>query len=222
MKAVVASGCFPMIPKEATWVQRGLGLCINVEAIVQTQAHLQSHGLPSMNLIVRRRRLPRRRRIQRAAETTWKTWIYATASGNEARSFCNPAMEAVHWGEAPDLRTFWRKEVGVASGNLSGVLSHGLRWDEMPSLGYPLYVLCCVFLTVLSIFVDLWYQHLLLAPLSLILLVLPALLLALNTARLAKQPASILKLFLLYALYGFARAYAILKSSTALPMQVEN
>jgi hypothetical protein len=41
--------------------------------------------------------------------------------------------------------------------------------------------------------------------------------LALNTTRLAKQPALILKLFLLYFIYGLARAYAVVKSQIAFP-----
>lgn len=39
------------------------------------------------------------------------------------------------------------------------------------------------------------------------------LLLAWHTARLAKQPASVLKLFMFYLDYGFARAYAMVKPS---------
>jgi hypothetical protein len=97
----------------------------------------------------------------------------------------NPAMEAIHWGEDPDLRTFWRKEVWRGIGSLRGVLSHGLCWAEVPSLGYPLYVLCGSLLTLLSTFIALWSRHSWLLPVSLALLGLPALLLALNTARLA-------------------------------------
>jgi hypothetical protein len=47
----------------------------------------------------------------------------------------------VHWGEARNLLGFWRKEVWRGTSNLKGVIGHGLSLDELPSLGYPLYVL---------------------------------------------------------------------------------
>jgi hypothetical protein len=125
---------------------------------------------------------------------------------------CNPAMEAIHWGEARNIQTFWRKEVWRAKSNFKGVWSHGLGWDEVPSLGYPLYVICCVLLFVLGVCTDFWSQQFFLTPLSLTLLALPALLLALHTACLAKQLPSVPKLFVLYLIYGCARAYSVVKT----------
>src|SRR5574341_1403823 len=107
--------------------------------------------------------------------------------GRRGTILWNPAMEAVHWGEARDIRTFWRKESWRSISNLRGVLSHGLRWDELPSLGYPLYILSCALLFSLSGVFDLWHQQLRLAPLSLVLPGLPALALAADTARRARR-----------------------------------
>jgi hypothetical protein len=137
--------------------------------------------------------------------------------GQRGTILWTPAMEAIHWGEARDLRTFWRKESWRSISNLRGVLSHGLRWDELPSLGYPLYVLCGMLFFILGSVVDLWHGQFFLVPFSMALLMLPALGLALNTVRLAKQPMLTLKLFLLYFIYGLARAYAVVKAWTALP-----
>ena len=64
---------------------------------------------------------------------------------------------------------------------------------------------------ILSSVVDLWNGQLFLMPLSLTLLIFPAVGLALNTVYLNKQPTLTLKLFLLYFIYGLARAYAIVK-----------
>ena len=125
---------------------------------------------------------------------------------------CNPAMNAIHWGEARDIRTFWRKEVWRGTSNLKGVFSHGFRWDELPSLAYPLYVMGCGLFFVLSIFADIGYGQTLLVPLSLLSMGLPALLLSLNTARRTHRPSAILPLFSLYFLYGLARAVSIVKA----------
>jgi hypothetical protein len=210
---VVVSGCFPDIPKDATWVQRSWSIHRRGRL---SESKLTPVGwLGSANLIVRRDAFLAIGGFNEHLKTTEDVDL-CYRLGQYGTILHNPAMEAVHWGEDPDLKTFWRKEVWRGIGNLRGVLSHGLRWDEVPSLGYPLYVLCCALLTVLGIFVDLWYRHILLVPLSLTLLGLPALLLALNTARLAKQPMSVLKLFLLYFIYGCARGYAVVKSWTSL------
>ena len=126
----------------------------------------------------------------------------------------NPAMGAIHWGEAPDLSTFWKKEVWRGKGNFSGLRFHGFRWDELPSLGYPLYILgLCVALVIGSIW-DLVQGQLLVSLPCLALLLFPAFfLLALRTAWFAKSVAIILPLFVLYLVYGFARAYSALKVS---------
>jgi hypothetical protein len=218
-RQVVVSGCFPDIPKEATWVQRAW-------AIHRHGRHSESKPTPvgwlgSANLIVRRDAFHAVGGFNECLETTEDVDL-CYRLGQYGIILHHPGMKAIHWGEDPDLKTFWRKEVWRGIGGLKGVSLHGLRWDEIPSLGYPLYVLGCELLIILSIFVDLWYRHLVLAPLSFLLLVLPALLLAMNTARLAKQPALVFKLFLLYLIYGFARACAVVQSWTALPMKVEN
>jgi glycosyltransferase involved in cell wall biosynthesis len=211
-RRVVGSGCFPDIPQDATWVQRVWSLHRRGRYSASKLTPVQWLG--SANLIVRRDVFLAVGGFNEHLETTEDVDL-CYRLGQHGTILHNPAMTAIHWGEDPDLRTFWRKEIWRGIGSLRGVLSHGLRWDEMPSLGYPLYVLCCVLLIILGICVDLWRRHIVLTPLSVILLVLPALMLALNTTRLAKQPALILKLFLLYFIYGLARAYAVVKSQIA-------
>jgi hypothetical protein len=132
--------------------------------------------------------------------------------GRRGTLLYNPAMAAVHWGEARDLKIFWRKEVWRGLGNLGGMRFHGLRWDEVPSLGYPLYTACLVVLLTLGVVLDLWYRQLLFAPVMIILLILPPLVLALNTVRLAKRPTAFFRLLVLYLVYGLARAYAVVKA----------
>jgi glycosyltransferase involved in cell wall biosynthesis len=205
---VVAAGCFPSVPAEATWVQQTWDI---VQRGSQYRLSIRNvPWLPSMNLIVRRDAFLAVGGFNEQLETAEDVDLcYRLA--NQGTIVCNPAMEAIHWGEARNLRTFWRKEIWRGKGNLKGVWSHGLRWDELPSLGYPLYTMCCVLLTIFGFYVDLGSQHILLTPLGLILLILPALVLAIRTAYLNTQPSAILKLSCLYVLYGLARAYAVIK-----------
>ena len=205
---VVASGCFPGIPAEPTWVQHTWDI---VQRGPQHSLTIRPVSwLPSMNLIVRRDAFMAVGGFNEQLETAEDVDL-CYRLGQYGTIVCNPAMEAIHWGEARNLRTFWRKEVWRGKGNLKGVLSHGLNWDEVPSLGYPLYIMCCVLLIILGLCVDLWSQHLLMTPLGLILLLLPALVLAIRTAYLATRPAAILRLSCLYVIYGLARAYAVVK-----------
>lgn len=137
--------------------------------------------------------------------------------GTRGTILSHPAMTAMHWGEARDLGTFWRKETWRGTSNMSGVLAHGLRWDELPSLGYPLYMLNCALLFGLSCVLDLWHQQVRLAPLSLLLPGLPALALAADTARRARRSGALPRLFLLYLVYGLARAFAVIRPWLAWP-----
>jgi glycosyltransferase involved in cell wall biosynthesis len=205
---VVASGCFPRVPQEATWVQKAWD--VHQRGRQHTHTPRSVSWLPSMNLIVRREAFLAVSGFNEQL-TTAEDVDLCYRMAQHGTILWNPAMEAIHWGEARDLRTFWRKESWRSISNLSGVWSHGLRWDELPSLGYPLYVLCGIVFFILSTIVDLRQGQCLLMPLSLILLILPALGLALNTARLSRQPRLTFQFLLLYFIYGLARAYAVLK-----------
>ena len=206
---VVASGCFPGVPEDATWVQRawdahqrGRQLDDNTEAIA---------WLPSMNLIVRRDDFLAIGGFNEHLETAEDVDLCYRLK-HRGTILYNSAMQAIHWGEARDLRTFWRKETWRGKGNLKGVQSHGFRLDELPSLGYPLYMILGVLLAVAAFLIDVWLRQLLLIPLSLFFLILPALILALNTAWATKRLALLHELFILYIIYGFARAYSVLRS----------
>jgi len=208
---VVACGCFPGIPKEATWVQQAWDIHRRGRRSDDKPAPIP--WLPSMNLIVRRNAFLAVSGFHEGLETAEDVDL-CYRLGQRGIILDNRAMEAIHWGEAPDICTFWRKEVWHGLGNLKGVLSHGLRRDELPSLGYPLYIICLGLAFVLGCCIDLWYGHIRLAPLGLVVWLLPALLLACRTAYLASCLRSIPKLFLLYFVYGLARAYAVIKSWT--------
>src|SRR5216683_6530415 len=208
-KHVVATGSFLEVPQDATWVQKTWSLH-------QRSRHLAGSVCPvawlgSANLMVCRDDFLAVEGFNEHLETAEDVDL-CYRLGQRGIIFYNPGMRAVHWGEAPDIRTFWRKEVWRGLGNWQGVLSHGWRWDELPSLGYPLYIICLGIIFVLSCSIDLWSRHIRLAPLGLGLLILPALLLTCHTAYLARCLRPIPKLFLLYLIYGVARAYTVLKN----------
>lgn len=206
---VVAAGCFPAVPPNSTWVQA---------AWDQHQRGTQSGTsmtpiawVPSMNVIVKRDDFLAIEGFNEELETAEDVDL-CYRLGEHGEIMCHPEMKAIHWGEAPDLQVFWRKEVWRGLGNIQGILSHGFRWDELPSIGYPVYVLALVFLLCIGSLIDFWYQQIMIVPLSLFLLVMPPLILAGKTTWSVKNLQYFPHLFLLYLVYGLARAYALIKS----------
>lgn len=206
---VVACGCFPRVPKSPSWVQKTWDL--HQRGRRSTVQLAPTLWLPSMNIMVRRNDFLSIAGFNEHLETTEDVDLcYRLAQ--RGTILCNPGMEAIHWGEAQDLRTFWRKEVWRGLGNLKGILSHGFRWDELPSLGYPLYMLMATLLCIVSLHTDLRWWRLQLLPFGLFALTLPSVCLALNTAYKAQSIESIPRLFVLYFIYGLSRAYSIVKT----------
>jgi glycosyltransferase involved in cell wall biosynthesis len=210
---VVASGCFPGIPQSSTWVQRAWDLHQRGRKNLTKPTPIP--WLPSMNLIVRRDDFAAISGFNEDLVTAEDVDLCYRLS-QRGTILCNPSMQAIHWGEAKNLRTFWRKEAWRGIGNLKGLLSHGFRWDELPSLVHPLYVIVALLLLAMAVSKDFWSQQISFMPLSLAMLLCPPLFLAMNTARLANRLGTMPGLFLLYLIYGVARACAVLRGLTVL------
>lgn len=205
---VIASGCFPGVPLDATWVQRTWDLHQRGRSRVDSVT--PAPWLSSMNLLVRRDAFLAVSGFNEQL-TTAEDVDLSYRLGQRGQILNNPSMIAVHWGEAKDLGHFMRKEIWRGKGNLQGVLSHGFRLDELPSLGYPLYMLVAVLLLGIGGVSDLLAQQFILTPVFLGLLVFPAILLALRSGYQAGRLRAIPPLFLLYLAYGLARAYSLFR-----------
>jgi glycosyltransferase involved in cell wall biosynthesis len=207
---VVAAGCFPKVPEPATWVQRAWDM--HQRGNQRKREPKPIAWLPSMNLLVRRDAFVKIGGFNAQLETAEDVDL-CYRLGRYGTILCSPYMEATHWGEAADLRSFWRKEAWRGTGNLKGILAHGFRWDEVPSVGYPIYISCLTLILSMGCVLDLWNQRFDFILFSLGLLILPALVLAVTTMRRAEKPTAFLGLFLLYLVYGFARAYSMVSTS---------
>src|SRR4030095_848989 len=206
---IVAVGCFPGVPRDASWVQKTWDLH-------QTRYRRNCPPTPvswltSMNMIVRREDFLAVSGFAEELQTAEDADL-CYRLGRRGTLLYHPHMEAVHWGEAKDLKVFWRKEVWRGMGSVEGVISHGFRWDEVPSLSYPLYVLCFTLLLGIGFSLDHGRQQFLWTPLLIALLILPAFFLTLTTCWRSQHFRSFHKLFVLYFVYGFARAWSTAKS----------
>ena len=207
-QGVVACGCFPKVPHDATWVQRTWDI---------HQRGRQKHAdstpvawLPSMNLMVRRDVFNEVQGFNENLVTAEDVDLCYRLE-KLGTILNHPGMEAIHWGEAPDLATFWKKEVWRGLGNFSGLFSHGFRWDEVPSLIYPVYALAGILLVLFSGILDFLSGQVFWIWLGGGVLCLPPLILALSTAKLAKRFQALTPLFILYLVYGLARGYSLIK-----------
>jgi glycosyltransferase involved in cell wall biosynthesis len=218
-RSIVAAGCFPRPPRPTTWVQQAWE--IHQRGNRDLPSRRPVRWLPSMNLLVRRDIFLAIGGFDENLVTAEDVDL-CYRLGQHGILESNFAMDAVHWGEAADVKTFWRKEVWRGMGNLRGIMSHGLRWDELPSIGYPLYVLSFLFFLGVSCILALgtWDISLVIANLS--MLVLPALLLSAGTSWRTSNFHAFPKLFILYFLYGVARAFSLTKTSIRQTTSQEN
>ncbi len=205
---VVAVGSFPRAPENSTWVG-------NAKDIHQRQRFLQKDPisvswLPSANFLVRKKVFVEIGGFNENLETGEDVDL-GYRLDPKGLLIKTPDLDAIHWGEDQDLQTLWKKEVWRGRGSVGGVLAHGIRWDEVPSLGYPLFLLLCTSFLPFGIGLDAISKDLFWVPITLFGLMGPALGLALRTASLIKQPKKLAPLFALYFVYGMARAYALLK-----------
>ena len=208
---VVAAGCFPTVPSPSTWVQRTWDIHQRRQS-TSDEARPVS-WLPSMNLLVRRENFLAVGGFNEQLQTAEDVDL-CYRLGKEGKILGIPTMEAIHWGEAPDIKTFWRKEVWRGTGNLMGVFAHGVRWDELPSVGYPLYILSVLLFLLLGGSLDMQHRQLAWFPVAWVFSLLPSVILAFNTARQTRQFRILPQLVTLYFVYGAARAYSLVKVYT--------
>jgi glycosyltransferase involved in cell wall biosynthesis len=119
------------------------------------------------------------------------------------------AIRCFHHGEPKTLRQVFRKELWRGRDNLLGVLRHGLRWDEVPSLVLPLYAVVTLGLFLSSPLLGAlthWGAWTVLGAGGLFLL--PLVLLAALTGIRAGDVRCVPQLTLLFGVYFLARGLA--------------
>ena len=196
------------MPHDPTWVQKVWNYNRHSTEIRQKVVPVAWH--PTMAFMVRRKDFLAVSGFNEELETAEDVDLGYRLSARGQLLF-DPLMQAIHLGEDPDLKTFWQKEVWRGKGNIQGVYSHGLRWDEIPSLGYPMYMICFSILAVAGMSMDWWLGSVGYGLLAIMFLLSPAIALAIKTGFSSDHIKAIPQLFVLYLTYGFARAWSIIK-----------
>lgn len=208
---VVVAGCFPRVPAPATWVQRTWDTHQRAGQLDGSRRPVA--WLPSMNILVRRDKFIEIGGFNPRLVTAEDVDL-CYRLGKHGEIIRDPILEAVHWGEARDLKIFWRKEVWRGTSNLRGFFCHGFRWDELPSVCFPIYILGVLLFFVAGCVFDVSQGQFWWSPIIFSLLILPSFFLGVRTAMRTGLVYSFPQLVLIYFVYGAARAYSVIKRSS--------
>ena len=122
----------------------------------------------------------------------------------------DPDIASIHLGEAKDLKHFYTKEKWRGKGNLQGLFSHGIVWDELPSLLFPVYYLIAFFFLPVVAIWSFVIQSIIPLAIPFFIISGPLILLSLRVAFRSKHYLSFFPMVILYFVYALARTAAIL------------
>lgn len=199
---IAAWGSPPIIPENATWVQKAWYI------VRQRQEPVQDvDWLESMNLFVRKNRFLE---INGFDETlvTCEDVDFSYRVQKYGKIISDAGIIVIHLGEAATVKEFIKKEIWRGAGNLDGLKRHGFSFKELPSLAIPIYfgfLIPLVFIIFIISGESLWFL------ISLILYLLPSIG---AFYKLRKRKALLkerLSLVILLQFYFFSRALAVFK-----------
>jgi len=197
---VAAWGSPPVVPEDATWVQKAWFLVRRKEKPVQ-----EVDWLETMNLFVRREAFAQAGGFDEGL-VTCEDADFCYRLENRGKIVSDEEIEVTHFGEAATLKDFLRKEMWRGRSNLKGLRAHGFRWKELPSLAVPVYFR--LFLPLLFLLSAVVFSPWLLVSFFLAW-ELPSLLALRKVKRKKATTEEIPPLLLLLQIYFFARTAAI-------------
>lgn len=135
-EGVKAAGAYPAPPLEATWVQQ----LFTLREQVRPPVH-DAHWLPSMNLLVRRQDFQAIGGFDAQLKTCEDVDFCYRLRASGGKICWDSAIAVIHHGEPATLKRLFQKERWHGRDNYRGMLRHGLRREELPSLIVPVVVL---------------------------------------------------------------------------------
>jgi glycosyltransferase involved in cell wall biosynthesis len=142
IKEIVCFGSPPVIPENATWVQRAW-FPIRCKNLYGADAD----WLESMNMFVRRSVFETVHGFDEKL-VTCEDYDLSLRLRSIGRLVSDGRIVAVHHGEASSIGHFFRKELWRGTSNFHGLMQHGFSWQELPSIALPVfYVIAAVMVT---------------------------------------------------------------------------
>ena len=215
-KKVACFGSPPVVPDDATWVQK------TWFAVRKKKMDLcETDWLESMNMFVRREAFAASGGFNESL-ITCEDYDLSMRLKQYGSIISDSSIVAVHHGEAATVRHFFRKELWRGKSNFAGMMQHGLTMSEIPSLFAPSFH--CM-LWICWLISPLTGAFLLILVLSGILLIWQMFLLLTCIRKLPHQFTftSLIQLHLLINIYLFARGAGVFSSGrrTGVPQCAE-
>lgn len=198
---IACFGSPPSIPENPTWVQSAW---FNVRK--KPNEIMETPWLESMNMFVKKETFLNSGGFNEEL-ITCEDVDFSYRISNYGKILSDLGIKAVHHGEAKTVREFFRKERWRGKSNYHGLFSHGLRFDELPSLLLPLYF---GLMPIILITQAILFSNLLVSLTLIILWQLPVLLVTSLKLRNRFRLRSFLRLFSLYNVYYVARFLAVI------------
>ena len=204
-KEVACFGSPPIVPEDATWVQKAWF------AVRRRSADIcDVDWLESMNMFVRRDAFAVSGGFDESL-ITCEDYDLSLRLKLIGSIVSDSSIVAVHHGEASTVRHFFRKELWRGKSNFAGMIQHGLTWSEIPSLLAPSFH-CLLWLSWL--FSPLAGNLVLIIVISVFLIIWQMFLLVMCVKKLLPHVSivSLLQLHFLLNIYLFARGAGVFSS----------
>jgi glycosyltransferase involved in cell wall biosynthesis len=197
---IAAWGSPPTIPKDATWVQKTWYIVRQKDAKIHDVDWLES-----MNLFVRKEKFNSIGGFNESL-VTCEDVDFSYRLKAHGSIISNNRIEVIHFGEAATIRQFMRKEIWRGHGNLRGILNHGLKKRELPSISIPIYfgLIIPVFLAATILKNDF-----LTLGITFLLFILPSILGALKVRSRIFSSIQLVQLLFLLQIYFICRTIAV-------------
>lgn len=201
---VACFGSPPIVPEDATWVQKAWFSVRKKKVDVG-----ETDWLESMNLFVRREVFTASGGFDQSL-ITCEDYDLTLRLKQHGSLLCDSSIVAIHHGEAATVGHFFRKELWRGKSNFAGMMQHGVTLAEIPSLVLPtlhwLFALllfgCAVSLVLIG------NDYLFYAGVIIALWQTPLVLLACWKHR-CINVVDVLRLYILLNIYLFARGLAV-------------
>jgi glycosyltransferase involved in cell wall biosynthesis len=196
---VACTGCSPDIPIDSTWVERIWNL-----QIVGKKGERESDWLSSANLIIRKNAFFDVKGFNELMKTCEDVDICYRLR-KKWKIIYDSSIEVEHFGDAKTLLKLFKKESWRGIGNISGLLNHGVMYNEIPSHCVTVFYFIFTILFPVFIVKQFYCYAVVILFISLIFPIIKSSIIS-NKIKTYKY---FFQLFVVWLVYGFGRGWSL-------------
>ncbi len=146
--------CFgspPGIPAQSTWVQQCWYQIRRKGS--PSDPPRSAEWLESMNLFVRRDAFTEVNGFDTSL-VTCEDYDLCTRLKENSDIVCDPSIQAIHHGEAENVKRFYSKERWRSVSNIESLRKHGFSLSELPSILFPLVQIIAIITLIITVLLS--------------------------------------------------------------------